>query len=73
MGLFTQRPEDPSEWAGLPSEPHRPRSDAELLPDAPPVADPGTAVLGGIPGVTSISIPVDPEGVATSDEAVESN
>lgn len=62
MGLFTQRPEDPSEWAGLPSEPHRPRSDAELLPDAPPVADPGAAVFGSATGIASIPIPVADPG-----------
>lgn len=36
MGLFTQRPEEPTEWAGLPSEPEDARSAAELLPEAPP-------------------------------------
>ncbi|QLD10302.1 hypothetical protein [Microbacterium oleivorans] len=57
MGLFTQRPEEPSEWAGLPSEPVRPRSGAELLPDVAPPAD----ALGGLlgqGGVASIPIPL---------------
>ncbi|WP_404442018.1 hypothetical protein LG315_06690 [Microbacterium marinum] len=31
MGLFSSRPEEPSEWAGLPSEPLPDRTDAELL------------------------------------------
>jgi hypothetical protein len=31
MGLFTQRPEQNEEWAGLPSEPLRPESAAERL------------------------------------------
>lgn len=64
MGLFTQRPEEPSEWAGLPSEPARPTSGAELLPDEPPLADPAAAILGGT-GISSVaialSVPVAPE------------
>lgn len=55
MGLFTQRPEEPSEWTGLPSEPARPTSGAELLPDEPPLADPAAAMLGGT-GISSIAI-----------------
>lgn len=31
MGLFQHRPEDPVEWAGLPSEPLRDESAAERL------------------------------------------
>lgn len=31
MGLFSSRPEEPSEWAGLPAEPLPQRSDAEML------------------------------------------
>ena len=54
MGLFTQRPEENDEWAGLPSEPHRSESFAERLPDAAPAS--ATALdLGGI---GSISIPL---------------
>ena len=34
MGQFTARPEEPAEWAGLPSEPLRARPAAEAL-DAP--------------------------------------
>lgn len=36
--MFTQRPDDPAEWAGLPSEPLAPRSLADQLPDAPPIS-----------------------------------
>ena len=36
MGLFSQLPEEPNEWAGLPSEPAHPESDAERLRDAAP-------------------------------------
>ncbi|CAI9386588.1 hypothetical protein [Microbacterium sp. T2.11-28] len=31
MGLFQQRPEEPSEWAGLPAEPWEPREPTEVL------------------------------------------
>ena len=31
MGMFTQKPEEPSEWAGLPSEPIR-RDGTDLEP-----------------------------------------
>ncbi|SDQ12629.1 hypothetical protein [Microbacterium sp. cf332] len=61
MGLFMQRPEEPSEWAGLPSEPLRPKSGAELLPDEVAPADPAGDLLGG-GGITSISIPVEIDG-----------
>lgn len=57
MGLFTQRPEEPSEWAGLPSEPIRPKSGAELLSDEAPPADALGSLLGR-GGVSSISIPL---------------
>ncbi|WJM17091.1 hypothetical protein [Microbacterium arborescens] len=57
MGLFMQRPEEPSEWAGLPSEPVRRTSNAELLPNEPPPADPAGDLLGG-GGIASITIPL---------------
>ena len=31
MGMFTQKPEEPTEWTGLPSEPVR-RDDTDLEP-----------------------------------------
>ncbi|MFK4788415.1 hypothetical protein [Microbacterium sp. ZW T5_56] len=31
MGMFTQKPEEPTEWAGLPSEPIR-RDNTDLEP-----------------------------------------
>ncbi|WP_347345762.1 hypothetical protein [Microbacterium sp.] len=52
MGMFTQRPEDPTEWAGLPSEPLEPRSAADRLADAPSISllgESGTAVSIAIP------------------------
>ncbi len=68
MGLFTQRPEEPSEWAGLPGEPVRPRSRAEELPDdTAPEASP-VSLLGLVDApVTSVRIPVqtaEPQGSA---------
>ena len=62
MGLFSQLPEEPAEWAGLPSEPDRPESDAERLTTASSVD------LGGLGfgdpaasgAVESIVIPVKP-------------
>ncbi|WP_187358396.1 hypothetical protein [Microbacterium testaceum] len=60
MGLFVQRPEEPGEWAGLPGEPARPKTRAEMLPDdAQPEASPG-GLLGLVDApVTSIEIPLD--------------
>jgi hypothetical protein len=61
MGLFSQRPEEPTEWAGLPSEPARVESSADRLPEAAPVdlGDLGVAALGG-GGVEAIVIPLTP-------------
>jgi hypothetical protein len=55
MGLFTQRPEHNEDWAGLPSEPARPESEAERLADAAPAVD-----ALGFGSVESIVIPVAP-------------
>ncbi|MBW9093170.1 hypothetical protein JNB62_05700 [Microbacterium jejuense] len=62
MGLFSKLPEEPVEWAGLPSEPARAESAAERLAAAPTtdlgglgLADPGAAGA-----VESIVIPVAP-------------
>lgn len=61
MGLFVQRPEEPAEWAGIPSEPARPETAAERLADAAP-ADVGLLGGGELGGgaVESIVIPVAP-------------
>ncbi|BDV30963.1 hypothetical protein [Microbacterium terricola] len=66
MGLFTQRPEEPTEWAGLPSEPLRPRSLADQLPEAP-----DDDALGLVTGdaVQSISIPLPAPANPPSAEA----
>ena len=61
MGLFTQQPEDPAEWAGLPSEPSRPETEAERLADAAPIDVGLVGLLGeGTGAVESIVIPVAP-------------
>ncbi|GAA3211341.1 hypothetical protein [Microbacterium terregens] len=57
MGLFTPRPEEPAEWAGLPSEPLEPGSGAESLGSPTGYSDP-LGILG--PAVESIVIPVLP-------------
>lgn len=62
MGLFSKLPEEPVEWAGLPSEPARTESEAERLTTAP------SSDLGGLGfgdpsaggAVESIVIPVAP-------------
>lgn len=68
MGLFTQRPEEPTEWAGLPSEPISEVSPAELLPEPAPDL-PGLG-LGG--GVSSIPLVVEvPLDSAADDEGAQ--
>ncbi|CAN3702217.1 hypothetical protein MMX123_02230 [Microbacterium sp. MM2322] len=69
MGLFVQRPEEPSEWAGLPGEPQRPRSRAEVLPDDAPLDVASPALLGlGETSISSIEIPVTAVDDSTSPE-----
>lgn len=53
MGIFQSRPEEPSEWGGLPSEPLDARGPAEVLP--PPVDDLGILGAAGV----AISVPVE--------------
>ncbi len=57
MGLFQQRPEEPTEWGGLPSEPLQPRSAAEQLGDAPPI-DLDLPLLDELPGTETIAVAV---------------
>lgn len=66
MGLFASRPEEPFEWAGLPSEPVAPKTTAEYLED-PPV-DP--FAIGSNGAGPSITIAVGQAGaVADADDA----
>lgn len=75
MGLFQQRPEEPTEWGGLPSEPWEPREPSEVLPaDAAAFELP---LFGEIPRRETVSytaeswaVPeVDPTGAAAADDA----
>ncbi|WP_374974723.1 hypothetical protein ACEYYH_12575 [Microbacterium trichothecenolyticum] len=64
MGLFSKLPDEPVEWAGLPSEPTRAETQAERLTDAATV-DLGGLGLGDLAGgggeaVESIVVPVAP-------------
>jgi hypothetical protein len=54
MGIFQQRPEEPTEWAGLPADPWEPTVRGDMLP--PLVA--GDPALGA--AVTSIAVPLSP-------------
>ncbi|SFS07870.1 hypothetical protein SAMN04487846_2296 [Microbacterium sp. cf046] len=57
MGQFTTRPEEPAEWAGLPSEPIESRPEAESL-GAPIESADSLAFLGT--AIESVVIPVAP-------------
>jgi hypothetical protein len=63
MGQFSTRPEEPTEWAGLPSEPDRGRSQAESL-EAPIESAASLAFLGA---VESVVVPLTPVDSASSD------
>lgn len=60
MGLFSKLPEEPIEWAGLPSEPARPETAAERLTGAPSIDLGGLGFGGSAGAVESIVIPVAP-------------
>lgn len=55
MGIFVTRPEEPTEWAGLPSEPVASRSEAESL--AAQVESAGSLAFLGT-SIESVVIPV---------------
>lgn len=66
MGIFTQKAEEPGEWAALPAEPFD-RDEADLLPESP-ATDPlgpngfglGLGGPGDVASAASIEIPVRP-------------
>lgn len=60
MGLFAHRPEEPTEWAGLPSEPERTRSAAERLDAGAEIEIGSAGLFGATAAVESIVIPVAP-------------
>jgi hypothetical protein len=66
MGLFASHPDNPFEWAGLPSEPLQQHTDAELLED-PPV-DPFAIATGTSGASISISAEVTPADPAPADD-----
>jgi hypothetical protein len=75
MGLFSKLPEEPTEWAGLPSEPARAETAAERLTDAAAI-DLGGFGVGGVGNgggaVESIVFPVAPVvEIAESQESGE--
>ncbi|MFF0910289.1 hypothetical protein ACFWZW_06325 [Microbacterium enclense] len=72
MGLFASRPEEPTEWAGLPGEPLQPRSVADLLPDEGDRDATAPDALGLLGGATvSVGIPVTLDDVEPEDEPDE--
>ncbi len=60
MGLFTQRPEEPSEWAGLPAEPHKRGGAADELADEPQPSVGSVDLLFGAATATTafVEVPV---------------
>jgi hypothetical protein len=57
MGLIAARPEEPDEWAGIPSEPRDIEADVESLDQSPLAASDAFGLLGG-GAIESIIIPV---------------
>ena len=57
MGLIAARPEEPENWAGIPSEPRDAEVDAQQWADAPLAATDAFGLLGG-GAIESIAIPV---------------
>ncbi len=64
MGIFQSRPEEPDEWAGLPSEPWEPRVPGEVLP-------PALDALGG--ATTTVQISFAQQGELVSFEGESSD
>ena len=56
MGLFQHRPEEPTEWGGLPSEPLEP-DPAGILPPAPDLDIP---LFGEVPARQTIAYTAEP-------------
>ena len=68
MGLFASRPEEPTEWAGLPSEPLTADSLGPLPPDT--VATDAGGLFGIAPVESiAISIPLTPFTDPSDDES----
>jgi hypothetical protein len=56
MGLFQHKPEEPTEWAGLPGEPWEPRGPADRLDDVPTADLP---LFGTAGSISIVEIPVE--------------
>jgi len=63
--MFTQKPEEPSEWAALPGELFD-RDEADLLPEQP-TADPFGLGLGTPTSATTVAIPMPPAEPGAAD------
>lgn len=61
MGVFQQRPEEPTEWGGLPSEPWEPRGPVEQLSETAATTD--LPLFGDIPARQTIAftVAIEPE------------
>ena len=74
MGQFTTRPEEPTEWAGLPSEPIESRPAAESLDTPIESADSltflGTAIESVVIPVVQVTEDGNPAHDATEGDAV---
>ena len=67
MGLFASRPEEPTDWAGLPSEPLEP-SGAETLAEVSATAT--SLSLFSVDAFESLPVPVpSTQALADTDEA----
>lgn len=66
MGLFTQKPQEPSAWAALPGEPLEDDNPSERLDEAPAV---DLFSVGGTVS-TSVVIPVAPTPPGPAEKAI---
>jgi hypothetical protein len=67
MGQFTTRPEEPTEWAGLPSEPAESRPANESLAVPVESADSLTFLSGAIESIVIPVVPVDEIAASATD------
>jgi hypothetical protein len=70
MGQFSTRPEEPTEWAGLPSEPARVRPRAESL-DSPVESAASLTLWGSEIASVTVPIPTAPAADAGPESARE--
>lgn len=70
MGLIAARPEEPQDWAGIPSEPEDTTGKAEHLDKPPVTASDPFALLAASPG-GSIAIPITSAAAEPVPDAVD--